>query len=104
VDFFNELSLLYGLVSDQAQEKYTKQGEGFPIGFEYRWADAQKKPVQVSAPEYVDYVLSWVEAQIDDPSIFPVNESESFPASFEQQYIKDMFKRMFRVFAIIYHR
>ncbi|KAH9250068.1 hypothetical protein BASA81_012114 [Batrachochytrium salamandrivorans] len=65
VDFFNELSLLYGLVSDQAQEKYVK---------------------------------------IDDASIFPVNESEPFPPNFEQNYVKDMFKRMFRVFAIIYHR
>jgi MOB kinase activator 1 len=44
VDFFNELSLLYGLVSEQAQEKYSKAGEGFPSGFEYRWADGQGKP------------------------------------------------------------
>jgi len=104
VDFFNELSLLYGLVSEQAQEKYSKAGEGFPSGFEYRWADATGKAVRVSAPEYVDYVLSWIEAQIDDPSIFPVNETEPFPANFEQAYVKDIFKRMFRVFAIIYHR
>ena len=44
VDFFNELSLLYGLVSEQAQEKYSKPGEGFPSGFEYRWADGAGKP------------------------------------------------------------
>ena len=43
VDFFNEISLLYGLVSDQAQEKFTKPGEGFPVGFEYLWADSEKK-------------------------------------------------------------
>lgn len=58
----------------------------------------------MSAPEYVDYVLSWIEAQIDDPLIFPVNENEPFPPNFESTYIKDIFKRMFRVFAIIYHR
>lgn len=104
VDFFNELTLLYGLVSEQAQEKFNKAGEGFPSGFEYRWADANGKAVRVSGPEYVDYVLSWIEAQIDDPAIFPVNETEPFPDNFEQGYVKDMFKRMFRVFAIIYHR
>ena len=60
--------------------------------------------VRVSAPEYVDYVLSWIEAQIDDPAIFPVNETEPFPTNFEQAYVRDIFKRMFRVFAIIYHR
>ena len=46
VDFFNEVSLLYGLCSDDAQ-KFSKPGEGFPPGFEYRWADGVKivKPV-----------------------------------------------------------
>lgn len=104
VDFFNELSLLYGLVADQAQDKYTKPGEGFPSGFEYRWSDGTGKAVQVSAPEYVDYVLSWIEAQVDDSAIFPINEADPFPADFVGTYVKDIFKRMFRVFAIIYHR
>jgi MOB kinase activator 1 len=46
VDFFNEVSLLYGLCADDAQ-KFNKPGEGFPPGFEYRWADGVKitKPV-----------------------------------------------------------
>lgn len=46
VDFFNEVSLLYGLCGDDAA-RYTKPGEGFPPGFEYRWADGVKitKPV-----------------------------------------------------------
>jgi len=44
VDFFNELPLLYGLVLDEGvgASKYKKAGEGFPPGFEYRWATALK--------------------------------------------------------------
>ena len=45
VDFFNEISLLYGLVVNSATQKYTKEGEGFPPGFEYRWSQPGKKPV-----------------------------------------------------------
>ena len=46
VDFFNELSLLYGLVVDSAQIKYSEPGEGFPPGCEYRWqAHPNQKPV-----------------------------------------------------------
>lgn len=105
VDFFNEVSLLYGLVAENAQDKYNKPGEGFPPGFEYRWSDSSgKAPVRVSAPEYVDFVLTWIEAQVDNPAIFPVNENENFPPEFVAHYVKDIFKRMFRVFAIIYHR
>ena len=104
VDFFNELTLLYGIVASEAQEKFNKAGEGFPTGFEYRWPGPDGKPMRVSAPEYVDYVFSFVESQIDDPKIFPENESEPFPPDFVNHYAKDIFKRLFRVFAIIYHR
>lgn len=45
VDFFNELSLLYGLVVHSATEKYKNPGDGFPPGFEYRWSQPGKKPV-----------------------------------------------------------
>ena len=85
--------------------KFTKPGEGFPPGFEYRWADGVNiiKPMRCSSPEYVDYVMTWVEDQINNEDIFPVQESQSFPADFEK-YVKDIFKRLFRVFAIIYHR
>lgn len=30
-----------------------------------------KKPVQVSAPKYVEYLMDWVESQLDDEAIFP---------------------------------
>jgi len=104
VDFFNEISLLYGLVADDAG-KYTKPGDGFPPGFEYRWADGVNivKPMRCSSPEYVDYVMMWVEDQINNEDIFPVQETQAFPSDFKV-YVRDIFKRLFRIFAIIYHR
>lgn len=103
VDFFNELSLLYSLCLEDAG-KFSKPGQGFPPLFEYRWADSSNsKPIQVSSPEYVDYVMTWVQDQVDNEEIFPVSESDPFPEDFIEGYLKDMFKRMFRVFAIIYH-
>lgn len=36
MDFFNEVSLLYGIVADGAAQ-YDRPGEGFPPGFEYLW-------------------------------------------------------------------
>jgi len=103
VDFFNEVSLLYGLVLDDA-DRYKKPGEGFPPGFEYRWASAKgKKPQRCSSPEYVEFVMVWVEDQVNNESIFPVQESQPFPDEFFN-YVKAIFKRLFRVFAIVYHR
>lgn len=41
--------------------------------YEYRWADGVqvKKPIEVSAPKYVEYLMDWIETQLDDESIFP---------------------------------
>lgn len=30
-----------------------------------------KKPIEVSAPKYVEYLMDWIETQLDDESIFP---------------------------------
>jgi len=48
--------------------------------YEYRWADGVqiKKPIEVSAPKYVEYLMDWIEAQLDDESIFPQKLGEDF--------------------------
>lgn len=72
--------------------------------FQYRWADGVKvkKPVEVSAPEYVDLLLTWVESQLNDEAIFPIQIGGTFPKNF-QSVVKTIFKRYFRVYAHIYH-
>jgi len=58
--------------------------------------------VKVSAPEYVDYLMTWVQNQLDDETIFPSKIGVPFPAKF-QSIVKNIFKRLFRVYAHIYH-
>jgi MOB kinase activator 1 len=59
--------------------------------------------MRVSSPEYVDYVMTWIEGNLDNPRIFPTLDKEPWPENFEN-YIQDIFRRMFRIFAIIFHR
>ena len=42
--------------------------------FQYLWADGEiiKKPVRLSAPEYVEHLMCWIQAKITDESIFPL--------------------------------
>lgn len=103
--------------------------------YEYRWADGVqiKKPIEVSAPKYVEYLMDWVETQLDDESIFPQklgkyltfsyskgfytlssqllfslldlwdhDAGSPFPPNFKD-VVKTIFKRLFRVYAHIYH-
>lgn len=105
VEFFNEISLLYGTVAEYCEEKHEScKVMSAGAGFQYLWADGVKvkKPLQVSAPEYVDLLMNWVEIQLNDEQIFPLQATTAFPKNFTS-VIKTIFKRLFRVYAHIYH-
>jgi len=106
VDFYNEISVLYDLCSEDS-ERFQKSGEGFPPLFEYRWADpnAGKKnsrPIRVSSPIYVNNVLNWIQDTVNDEYMFPVGDDDDFPEEF-QTIAEKVFTRIFRIYAIIYH-
>jgi MOB kinase activator 1 len=71
--------------------------------YEYLWADGTTvtKPIKVSAPEYVDLLLGWVEGQLADESIFPQSTDHPFPKNFKT-VLKNIYKRLFRVYAHVY--
>jgi MOB kinase activator 1 len=129
VDFFNEINLLYGVIAEFCTESDCPVMCAGPK-FEYMWADGHtiKKPITVSAPRYVDFLMQWVQAQLDDEAIFPTEigtdadlSTQSQPPSFlcltphvrvrvgvpfPQDFVdrvQNIFKRLFRVYAHIYY-
>ncbi|KAJ6426889.1 hypothetical protein OIU84_022475 [Salix udensis] len=121
VDFFNQVNLLYGTLTEFCTPENCSTMSAGPK-YEYRWADGVqiKKPIEVSAPKYVEYLMDWIETQLDDESIFPqrlghLQVSDDFlgcgdvrglgapfPPNFKE-VVKTIFKRLFRVYAHIYH-
>jgi len=103
VDFFNQINMLYGTISEFCTPRDCPVMSAGPK-YEYHWADGTqvKKAIKVSAPEYVDYLMTWVQGQLDDETIFPSKIGVPFPKSF-QTIVKNIFKRLFRVYAHIYH-
>jgi len=102
VDFFNEVSLLYGTVAEEAAAKFSLPGQGFPPGFVYMWPGGNEELMECSAPQYVDHVMSWVEDVLNDPNIFPTaTDVKEYPSNF-RDVCGSIFKRIFRVFAIMY--
>ena len=49
--------------------------------WQYLWCDGVKikKPISVSAPAYVDCLMTWVESQLNDEDIFPIKFDAPFP-------------------------
>ncbi|VVA17219.1 PREDICTED: MOB kinase activator [Prunus dulcis] len=103
VDFFNQVNLLYGTLTEFCTPENCPTMTAGPK-YEYRWADGVliKKPIEVSAPKYVEYLMDWIESQLDDESIFPQKLGAPFPPNF-REVVKTIFKRLFRVYAHIYH-
>ncbi|XP_066387703.1 MOB kinase activator-like 1A [Miscanthus floridulus] len=103
VDFFNHINVLYSTLMEFCTPHTCPVMAAGPK-YEYRWADGVKVkvPIKVSAPKYVDYLMDWIEIQVDDEAIFPQQLGAPFPPNF-RDVVKTIFKRLFRVYAHIYH-
>jgi MOB kinase activator 1 len=46
--------------------------------YEYLWMDERseqyKKPTKVSAPLYIELMFNWIDEQLSDPRIFPIED------------------------------
>lgn len=104
VDFFNQINMLFGTITEFCTiEKCPVMSAG--PKYEYHWADGTtvKKPIKCSAPKYIDYLMTWVQDQLDDEAIFPSKIGVPFPKNF-MTIAKTILKRLFRVYAHVYHQ
>jgi len=99
-DFVHHVNLLYGSLTEYCTS------ETCPImtagqRFEYQWDD-NGKFLKLSAPDYIDNLTSWISKQMEDEKLFPTKKGTPFPKEF-QNIVKTIFKRIFRIYAHIYH-
>jgi len=100
IDFFNQISVLYGTISEKCTQSTCPMMNAGPK-FEYLWADTFiKRPIRVSAAEYVNLLFNWAEDQFNDEALFPT--TNNYPSTFKDT-AKKLLKRFFRVYAHIYH-
>lgn len=79
-----------------------RKRKGFPKGIRYTWRSDKYtvKPEHITASEYVDKALLWIEEVMDNESIFPKSIEFCFPLTFKM-YLKRIYLLLFRVFSII---
>ncbi|CAG5126623.1 unnamed protein product [Candidula unifasciata] len=102
VDFFNRINLLYGTIFEHCTEQSCPTMSGGPK-YEYHWCDGvnYKKPTALPAPQYITLLMEWVEAQINDENLFPIQLGRPFPKNY-MSIVKKILKRLFRVFVHVY--
>ena len=66
------------------------------------WLDDKGNKNKISAPQYVDYVMTYVQKVVNDEATFPTKHGNEFPANFDQ-VLRKIQKLLFHVVAHIYH-
>ncbi|CAN6624775.1 DBF2 kinase activator protein Mob1p [Trichomonascus vanleenenianus] len=104
VDFFNQINMLYGTITEFCSPKSCPRMKATEE-YEYLWQDSTnpkyKKPVKVSAPEYIECLMNWVQRYFESEQYFPTKIGVPFHKN-STLVFKNILKRLFRVYAHIY--
>ena len=110
MDFFSRFKILFREIADPNPNLKTRacNDENCPVmgggpQYEYLWQDEvkYKKPVKLSAPEYIITLIEWVDDIIQDENIFPPTDDIPFPKNFKKTCSK-VLRRLYRIFVHIY--
>ncbi|KPV74963.1 uncharacterized protein RHOBADRAFT_53880 [Rhodotorula graminis WP1] len=101
VDLFNNLNLFYAVVTEFCTVENNPTMSAGP-GMDYTWIDASRKRVKLPAPQYIDYVLTWVEGLIKDEAVFPTKAGREFSPNFPS-VARHIYTQLLRIFAHLYH-
>lgn len=99
--FFDHINLIYGTVSEFCTQSTCPEMCG-PGPRVYQWVDDRGKKSRVSAPQYIDYIMTYVQKTINDESIFPTKQGQEFPTAFDS-HIRKIHRLLFHVLAHVYH-
>ena len=100
-EFFTYLNNFYSVVTESCTS-FTCPSMSAGQGLDYTWLDQNRKQMRLPAPQYIDYVLAWINNRINEEALFPTKIGSAFGTQFLAT-VKAIYKQMFRIFAHIYH-
>lgn len=102
--FFNQIDLLYGSVSERCTATACPTMSA-PGSLTYFWHDDKGKKstkTNVSAPQYIDFVMTCCHKYLHDDAVFPTKYGLTFPPTF-MTTVRKIFKLLFHVLAHMYY-
>lgn len=98
IELLNTVIVHYASVEEYHSKTYVESGKGFPDGFVYKFPGKGVLP----AHKYVSDVFEWAGTLVEDPNVFPEMEDDEFPADFLEKHMAGLYKRLNRVYAIMF--
>lgn len=93
--------MIYGTISEFCTPSSCPDMLG-PGPRQYLWQDEKGKKSRLSAPQYIDYIMTYVQKTINDEATFPTKHGNDFPTSFDT-HIRKIHRLLFHVLAHTYH-
>lgn len=90
VDFYNQINLLYGAITEFCSPQSCPEMKATDE-FEYLWQDNEnyKRPTKMPAPAYIEQLMAWVQANIDNESVLPSKIGTFAPTRCPSQHLGD---------------
>jgi MOB kinase activator 1 len=94
-----QVCMLFGTISKDCKCPEMTAGQ-----HKYLWSSGpERRSVELCASDYITLSLDWIQEQLSDENIFPsMSIEKDFPDNF-QLVCKVIARRLFRVFAHVYH-
>ncbi|KIJ17613.1 hypothetical protein PAXINDRAFT_111026 [Paxillus involutus ATCC 200175] len=74
-DFYTNLNEFYGVISECCTQQSCPAMSAGP-NLNYTWINQDRKSVNLAAPTYIDYVMTWVQNLLDDENVFPTKSGK----------------------------
>nr|AEE61711.1 unknown [Dendroctonus ponderosae] len=100
MSLFDHVNLVYGAISEFCTATSCPDMTG-PGQRTYLWFDEKGKKTKVAAPQYIDYVMTFIQKTISDETIFPTKYANEFPVSFES-IVRKIVRLLYHVVAHLY--
>ncbi|KAJ3725456.1 Mob1/phocein [Lentinula raphanica] len=101
-DFYTNLNEFYGCIAECCtQSSCPTMSAGSNLN--YLWTTPERKQVSLSAPTYIDSVMSSVQNLLEDENVFPTKSGQDFHKESFPVTVKHIYRQFLRIFAHIYH-
>ncbi|KAJ7069607.1 Mob1/phocein [Mycena amicta] len=100
-DFYTNLNEFYGALTECCTQQTCPTMSAGPT-LNYTWLQDRKR-VALSAPTYIDSVMSTVQNLLNDENTFPTKSSQPFNPEAFVGTVKQVYVQLLRVFAHLYH-
>lgn len=100
ISLFHNINLEYGTMSEfcTAETCPTMQGAAQT---QYMWLDDRGKKLKCTAPQYIDYVMTYCQKCVSNEKLFPTKYAQSFLPTFYTD-IQKMLRFLFHVLSHMY--